>query len=67
MSHYRSEANSRSAVKTELTVAHLECLPISLASDPSVTQGCGRFATGSLQGGIRQGIPCSAAGLRQRF
>jgi hypothetical protein len=32
MSDYRSEASSRSAVKTELTSAHLECLPISLAS-----------------------------------
>jgi hypothetical protein len=26
MSDYRSEASSRSAVKTELTSAHLECL-----------------------------------------
>jgi hypothetical protein len=32
MSDYRSEASSRSAVKTELTAAHLECLLISLAS-----------------------------------
>ena len=32
MSDYRSEASSRSAVKTELTSAHLECLLISLAS-----------------------------------
>jgi hypothetical protein len=30
MSDYRSEASSRSAVKTELTSAHLECLLISL-------------------------------------
>ena len=32
MSDYRSEASSRSAVKTELTSAHLECLLISLVS-----------------------------------
>ncbi len=32
MSDYRSEASSRSAVKTELTSAHLECSLISLAS-----------------------------------
>ncbi len=32
MSDYRSEASSRSAVKTELTSAHLECLLISPAS-----------------------------------
>ena len=32
MSDYRSEASSRSAVKTELTSAHLECLLMSLAS-----------------------------------
>jgi hypothetical protein len=32
MSDYRSEASSRSAVKTELTSDHLECLVISLAS-----------------------------------
>ena len=32
MSDYRSKASSRSAVKTELTSAHLECLLISLAS-----------------------------------
>jgi hypothetical protein len=38
MSDYRSEASSRSAVKTELTSAHLECLLISLASGPSVAR-----------------------------
>jgi hypothetical protein len=32
MSGYRSEASSRSAVKTELTSARLKCLLISLAS-----------------------------------
>jgi hypothetical protein len=32
MSGYRSEASSRSAVKTELTSAHLECLLIGLTS-----------------------------------
>jgi len=43
MSDYRSEASSRSAVKTELTSAHLECLLISLASGPSVAHGSDRF------------------------
>ena len=43
MSGYRSEASSRSAVKTELTSAHLECLLISLASGPSVAHGSDRF------------------------
>jgi hypothetical protein len=38
MSDYRSEDSSRSAVKTELTSAHLECLLISLASGPSVAR-----------------------------
>ena len=43
MSDYRSEASSRSAVKTELTSAHLECLLISLASGPSAAHGADRF------------------------
>jgi hypothetical protein len=38
MSDYRSEASSRSAVKTELTSAHLECLLMSLAPGPSVAR-----------------------------
>ena len=71
-SDYRSEASSRSAVKTELTSAHLECLLISLASGLFVAavwmQTTGvvllrvkRYSSPRLQTPARDG--CSAHGL----